>query len=141
MNRSRYLVLAPLVGASFVALTSPAQAAGPYLKLKAEAAAAEADKPVKLTLTAVSGRTVTLPAPAVSIDEGQGFATRTDVECSPYAETTVTPDKAATATCEIRLSRAGKSRVRLEYRLPDGVARTNAVTIEIGGTASARADK
>jgi len=77
--------------------------------------------------------------PAVSVDEGQGFAVRTDLTCTPAAETTVTPDKAATASCEIKLSRAGKSRVRFEYRLADGMARTNPVTIEVGGAAAARA--
>jgi len=82
LNRSRYLVLAPVLVGSLVVLASPAQAAGPYLKLRAENAAAEVDKPVKLTLTAVSGRTVTLPVPAVSVDEGQGFTLRTDLPCT-----------------------------------------------------------
>ena len=140
MHRSRYLVLVPAV-AGFVLAASPVRAAGPYLKLRAESESAEASKPVKLTLTAVSARTVTLPAPQVSVDEGQGFATRPDLACAPVAETKVTPDKAATASCEITLSRPGKSRVRLEYRLPDGLARSNAVTIQVGGAESARADK
>jgi hypothetical protein len=138
LTRSRPVVLAALV-LTAAALAAPAQAAGPYLKLKANPESVAADQPVTLTLTAVSGRTVTLPAPVISVDEGQGFAARTDLQCTPAAETNVTPDKAATASCAIKLSRAGKSRVRFEYRLPGGMARTNAVSIEVGG--ARRADE
>jgi hypothetical protein len=124
--RSRFVVSAPAFGV--LALASTAFAAGPYLKLRAEKAAG--DKPVKLTLTAVSGRTLTLPAPVVAVDEGKGFEARPDLACGPAEGTPVTPDKAATSSCELNLAASAKTRVRLEYKLADGIARTNAVTVE-----------
>jgi len=81
----------------------------------------------------VSGRTLTLPAPVVAVDEGKGFAARTDLRCGPAEGTTVTPDKAATIACELKLEGTATMRIRLEYKLADGVARTNAVTVQ--GTA------
>jgi hypothetical protein len=50
----------------------------------------------------------------------------------------VTPDKAATTSCELKLAGSAKMRVRLEYKLADGLVRTNAVTVE-GATASVAA--
>lgn len=125
MNRFRFIVAAPALGV--LAVASTALAAGPYLKLRAEKAA---DTNVKLTLTAVSGRTLTLPAPVVAVDEGKGFEARPDLACGPAEGTPVTPDKAATTSCELKLAGSAKTRVRLEYKLPDGMARTNAVTVE-----------
>ncbi len=126
MYRFRFTVAASALGV--LALTSATFAAGPYLKLRAEKHAA--GTPVKLTLTAVSGRTLILPAPVVAVDEGKGFEARTDLRCGPAEGTTVTPDKAATTSCEVKLEGTAKMRVRLEYKLADGVARTNAVTVE-----------
>jgi hypothetical protein len=133
LNRFRFVAAAPAL--YVLALASTAWAAGPYLKLRAEKAAG--DKPVKLTLTAVSGRTLTLPAPVVAVDEGKGFEARADLSCGPAEGTTVTPDKAATTSCELKLAGTAKARVRLEYRLADGVVRTNAVTVEAPASAVA----
>ncbi len=126
MNRFRFVAVAPALGV--LALASTAFAAGPYLKLRAEKGTVE--KPVKLTLTAVSSRTLTLPAPVVAVDEGQGFAARPELTCGPAEGTPVTPDKAVTTSCELKLTGSAKTRVRLEYKLADGVARTNAVNVE-----------
>ena len=126
MNRFRFVAVAPALGV--LALASTAFAAGPYLKLRAEKGAG--DKPVKLTMTAVSGRTLTLPAPVVAVDEGKGFEARPDLTCGPAEGTPVTPDKAATTSCELKLTGSAKTRVRLEYKLTGGVARTNAVKLE-----------
>ncbi len=133
MNRFRFMVTAPTLGV--LAVASTALAAGPYLKLRAEKAAG--DNNVKLTLTAVSGRTLTLPAPVVAVDEGKGFEARPDLACGPAEGTPVTPDKAATTTCELKIAGPAKTRVRLEYKLADGVARTNAVTVEPAAAAVA----
>lgn len=124
----RFRVAAAASALGLLAVASTTFAAGPYLKLRAEKAAA--DRPVKLTLTAVSGRTLTLPPPVVAVDEGKGFEPRTDLACGPAEGTRVTPDKAATIACELEIAGAAKVRVRLEYRLADGVARTNAVRVE-----------
>jgi hypothetical protein len=134
LNRFRFLAAAPALGV--LALGSTAFAAGPYLKLRAEKATG--DKPLKLTLTAVSGRTLALPAPVVAVDEGKGFEARPDLACGPAEGTKVTPDKAATTSCELKLAGSAKMRVRLEYKLADGLVRTNAVTVE-GATASVAA--
>jgi hypothetical protein len=126
LNRFPFVAVVPALGV--LALASTALAAGPYLKLRAENGTG--DKPVKLTLTAVSSRTLTLPAPVVAVDEGNGFEARPDLACGPAEGTPVTPDKAATTSCELKLAGSAKTRVRLEYKLPDGVARTNAVRVE-----------
>ena len=125
----RFRVAAAASALGLLTLASTTFAAGPYLKLRAEKAAA--DKPVKLTLTAVSGRTLTLPSPVVAVDLGRGFEPRTDLACGPAEGTKVTPDKVRpTVACELEIAGAAKMRVRLEYKLADGVARTNAVTVE-----------
>lgn len=116
-----------------------AHAQGPYLKLRADKAA-QPDKPIKLTLTAVSGRTLVLPAASVWVDEGDGLKARPDLSCAlgdGSQGLTVTPDEAAVASCEIRLAKSGKHRVRLEYKLPSGLVRTNTLTLEVLPTGSA----
>lgn len=135
MNRSRFAFAAAAPALGILALASTTFAAGPYLKLRAEKTTG--DKPVKLTLTVVSGRTLTLPAPVVAVDEGKGFEARTDLACGPAEGTTVTPDKAATTSCELKLAGSAKMRVRLEYKLADGMARTNAATVEAAASAVA----
>jgi hypothetical protein len=142
VNRFCSLVARPLLAGSALVLAVPAHAQGPYLKLRADQTPIPAQQAAKLTLTAVSGRTLALPAPVVFVDEGDGFRARPDLSCA-LAEggksLTVTPDKAVVASCEIKLNRPGKSRVRLEYRLPSGLARTNTVTLDIQGPAAAQA--
>jgi len=142
VNRFCSLIARPLLAGSALVLAVPAHAQGPYLKLRADQAAIQAPQAAKLTLTAVSGRTVALPAPVVFVDEGDGFRARPDLSCALAdrgKSLTVTPDKAVVASCEIKLDRPGKSRVRLEYRLSSGLMRTNAVTFDIQGPAAAQA--
>lgn len=103
MNRFRFIVAAPALGV--LALASTALAAGSCLKVRAEKAAGDTN--VKLTLTAVSGRTLTLPAPVVAVDEGNGFEARPDLACGPAEGTPVTPDKAATTSCELKIGPIG----------------------------------
>ncbi len=44
-------------------------------------------------------------------------------------------------SCELKVERPGKTRLRLEYRLPDGVVRSNPVTISVGGDGQESASK
>jgi hypothetical protein len=142
VKRFRSLVARPLLAGSALVLAIPAHADGPYLKLRADRAEVQAQQAAKLTLTAVSLRTLALPAPVVFVDEGDGFRARPELSCA-LAEggqsLTVTPDKAVVASCEIKLQRPGKTRVRLDYRLPSGIARTNAVTFDVQGPPAAQA--
>ena len=142
MNRFSSLVARTLLAGSALVLAIPAHADGPYLKLRADQAEVQAQQGAKLTLTAVSPRTIALPAPVVFVDEGDGFRARPDLSCAQAGgakSLTVTPDRAVVSSCEIKLDRPGKNRVRLEYRLPSGLARTNAVTLDVQGPAAARA--
>ena len=142
MNRFYSLVARPLLAGAALVLAVPAHAQGPYLKLRADPAKVQAAEAVKLTLTAVSGRTLALPAPVVLVDEGDGFRARPDLACAlgqGGKSLTVTPDKAVTGSCDIKLDRPGRSKVRLEYRLPSGLARTNTVTLDVQGPAAAQA--
>jgi hypothetical protein len=144
VNRFRSLVLRTLLAGAALVLAMPAHAQGPYLKLRADQASVQTPQAAKLTLTAVSGYTLALPAPVVFVDEGEGFRARPDLSCALADQgksLTVTPDKAVVASCEIKLERPGKSRVRLEYRLPKGIARTNAVTLDVQGPAAAQAGR
>ncbi|MFI5007088.1 MAG: hypothetical protein ACHQKZ_06585 [Solirubrobacterales bacterium] len=142
MNRFFSLVARPLLAGAALVLAVPVYAQGPYLKLRADQAKVQPPEAVKLTLTAVSGRTLALPAPVVFVDEGDGFRARPDLTCTLAAggrSLTVTPEKAVVASCDIKLDRPGKSKVRLEYRLPSGLARTNTVTLDVQGPAAAQA--
>ncbi len=65
MNRSRFAVSVVTVATSLLFALTAAEAAGPYLKLKADKETVAPDQRVRLTLTAVSTRTLRLPPGAV----------------------------------------------------------------------------
>jgi hypothetical protein len=140
VNRIRFATLVAVLALTSSLAARSAQAAGPYLKLKADKETVAAGEPVMVTLTAVSTRTLKLPAPTVSVDEGQGFRERTDLACAGEAGAAkeLTPDKASVSSCEVKLSEPGKAKVRLEYRLATGVVRSNAVSISVGEAGAER---
>lgn len=144
MNRIRFATLAAVPVVTLLSLSAtPARAEGPYLKLKAAKETVAVEEPVAITLTAVSTRTLALPAATVAVDDGQGFRERADLACvgEAAAARKLSPDKASVASCDIKLAKPGKARVRFEYRLPTGVVRSNAVSVEVregGGPAAAK---
>jgi hypothetical protein len=143
VNRSRFAVSVVIATTSTFWSLNAAEAAGPYLKLKADKETVAADQPVRLTLTAVSTRSLRLPAPVLAVDDGGGFRERPELACAGEAASPsdLTPDKAVVTSCELKVERPGKTRLRLEYRLPDGVVRSNPVTISVGGDGKESASK
>lgn len=131
--RSLVFLLVPL------ATAAPALAATVHLKVQAEAGT----QPVKLTVKALSRVPVNLSAePLVYVDEGQGWKARPDLRCrlaNTEKALRLEADREFTGTCELPLAPSPRLRVRLGYRSGETLSTSNALTLVVPGTATARA--
>ena len=111
--------------------------------LKVQTAGGATGQPVRVTVKALSRVPVSLPGePAVYVDEGQGWKARPDLHCRLAGEAAtlrLEADREHTATCDLPLAAATKTRVRLAYKLGETVSTSNAATLTVTGAATARA--
>ena len=121
-------------------VAAPAFAGTIHLKVQTAGAIGQ---PVRVTVKALSRVPVSLPAePTVYVDEGQGWKPRPDLHCRLAGEAAtlrLEADREHTATCDLPLTAAAKTRVRLAYKLGETVSTSNAATLTVTGATTARA--